>query len=342
MLTQSIYQRFNLSLPFVFCLLCVICGLTARAQEAAQNGQIQYSKTVAVSADNSYRIGAGDMLNVVVAKNPLLSQDGVRVGNNGTIRLPMLEESIQAACLTEVELTEVVAEKYKKYLLNPQVYVAVREFNSNQVALLGAIGTPGRFQLQRPTRLLDLLAFANGPSGNAGRNVQIIRSSRAARCEGNVFVNANQDEDQQELITLTLAATMRGDDNSNPFVQAGDIIRITEAEQAFIIGNVRSATTVTLKEPMTLSKAIAMAGGVVPGAVIEKIKISRQAPGSLTKTEFTVNLKDINKRKQEDVLLQANDVVDVPGESGARKVLKDIFRTIIPAVTRVPIGIPIP
>lgn len=297
--------------------------------------------------NGNYRIGVGDVLRVMVVKQNLLSVDGVRVGNDGTIRLPMLDAEITAACLTEAELSAAITNKYKKYILNPQVYVAVREFNANPVAFVGAVVAPGRFQLQRPTRLLELLTFVNGPASNAGKNVQIIRNPKQFQCGQNetktTEMNAGEiNAAEQEIISLPLAEVLKGGENFNPLLQSGDIIRIAEAEleQAFVIGNVKSAATINLREPVTLSKAIAMAGGIAPGANIEKVKISRQQPNTLAKTEIIVNLKDINKRSQDDILLQPNDIVDVPGASGTRKFLRDIFRTVIPVVTRVPVVIP--
>ena len=293
----------------------------------------------------NYKIGVGDVLQVTVVKQTLLSLDGVRVSNEGTIRLPMLESEIRAACLSEAELTSEVTNRYKKYLLNPQVYVAVREFNANPIALVGAVNAPARFQLQRPMRLLELLTRVNGPAQNAGKTIQIIRNSEGNNCGANTPKTADDstiDESTQEIISLPLAEVMKGNEAFNPFVQSGDIIRVSEAqlEQAFVIGNVRAAVTINLREPVTLSKAIVMAGGASPEAKTDRIKISRQSPDSLAKTEIIVNLKDINKHLQDDVLLQPNDIVDVPGASGTRKFLKDIFRTVIPAVTRVPIILP--
>jgi len=146
----------------------------------------------------------------------------------------------------------------------------------------------------------------------------------------------------QEIIVLPLAEVMKGDENANPFVQAGDIIRVPEVQlrQAYIIGNVKSALVVNLKEPVTLSRAIAMAGGVSSGAKTEQITISRQISGSLTKTDIVVNLKDINSRISEDIMLEANDIVDIPGPSGFRKGLDAILKSLIPAMTRLPVGIP--
>jgi protein involved in polysaccharide export with SLBB domain len=302
------------------------------------------AQTNPTEENGNYKIGIGDVLKVVVLKQDILSQDNVRVSNEGTIRMPMLDQAVPAACLTEEELSQEITNKYKKYLLNPQVYVAVKEFNANPVAVIGAVIAPGRFQLQRPMRLRELLAQVNGPTQNAGQNVQIIRSFSIKSC-GQKSIrtlesSASMVEPQEDIISLSLADVMKGEESGNPFIQAGDIIRVPEAEikQAFVIGSVKSAVTINLKEPVTLSRALAMAGGVVKGSNIEKIKISRQKPNSLAKTELIVNLKEINKSAQEDILLEANDVVDVPGPK--RNLLIDIFKGLIPAVTRLPIVIP--
>ncbi len=312
----------------------------ACVQAIAQN-QVE---TNLLKTSGNYRIGVGDVLRVTVIKQALLSVDGVRVSNDGTIRLPMLDSEIHAACLTEEELTATITGRYKKYILNPQIYVAVKEFNANPVALVGAVVAPGRFQLQRPMRLLELLALVNGPAPNAGKDIQVIRNPAADRCrsktpESNESTIDPASEASQEIISLPLADVMKGNETANLYIQAGDVIRVVEAqlEQAFVIGNVKAAATINLKEPVTLSKAIAIAGGVAQGANIEKIKILRQQPDSLSKTEIIVNLKDINKRTKDDILLQPNDIVDVPGASGTRKLLIDIFRNVIPTVTRVPI-----
>ncbi|MEQ1761691.1 MAG: polysaccharide biosynthesis/export family protein [Pyrinomonadaceae bacterium] len=306
---------------------------TARAQDRAM---MQVAKPGA-----NYRIGVDDVLQVMVVKQPLLSTDNVRVANDGTIQLPMIESGVAAACLTETELSAAILAKYKKYLLDPQVYVSVKEYNANPVALIGAVVAPGRFQLQRPTRLLELLTRVNGPAQNAGKTVQIFRGPAENRCDHDPTLT-NAAEGDQDIIWLSLADVLKGDEKGNPFLQAGDIVRIPEAElqQAFVLGNVRSAVTINLKEPITLSKAIALAGGVAPGANTSKVKISRQEPNSLAKTEMIVSLKDIEKRIQDDILLKPDDIVDVPGPSGTRRILNSIFRSVIPVVTRMPVVIP--
>ncbi len=338
---QSLVEINSAGLPRLP-LLIVFAALTAAAQIPVEPGEVK--------ADENYRVGIGDVLRVTVVKQTLLSVDAARVGNDGTIRLPMIEEAIPAACQTESELAETIGKRYKKYLLEPQIYVAVREFNANPVTLVGAVVTPARVQLQRPVRLLELLAVGNGPAPNAGKNIQIIRTLNSRRCGSSqsqaVQTTADAAEARtQEMISLPLAEVLKGDDKFNPYVESGDIVRLTEAkiEQAFIVGNVKSAVIINLKEPTTLTKAIAMAGGTASGANLEKVKILRQLPDSLSKTETIVNLKEINSRRREDMWLEPNDIVEVPGPSGTRKLLREIFRSTIPiatGITGVPIIIP--
>lgn len=291
--------------------------------------------------NENYRIGPGDVIDVVVSKQPVLSRTGIRVSNEGMIQLPMLDSDIPAACLTEKELSTLVAEKYKKYLLSPNVIVSVIQFNSTPVSLIGSVNNPTRFQLQRPMRLMEVLLLGNGPNIKAGPNVEIIRIN-VNNCYQNVTAT---DAPGEELLTFNLKETLDGKEQANPFVQPGDVVRIAEAEvvkigQAYVIGNVKSAVTIDLKDPITLTQAIAMAGGTSDGAQTDKVLISRQVAGSLKKTEILVNLKEIKKKNDGDVMLQANDIIEVPGPSGSKKLLRDIFRTVIPAVTRFPVPIP--
>jgi polysaccharide biosynthesis/export protein len=314
------------AVSFMLCL--VFLDAPANAQQQKKD---QLEKPVNINVN--YRIGPGDVIDVTVVKPENLSKSGIRVNEEGMIQLTMLEEDIPAACRTERELANEIKEKYKKYILNPSINVAVKEFNSTPVAFIGAVNAPGRFQLQRPVRLLELLTFVNGPNANAGRNIQVIRNPSVPRCEEKKLVKPQDDDGEIVSSNYLLANTLKGEESANPYVQAGDIISIIEAEnqQAFILGNVKNAQPINLKEPVTLSKAIAMVGGTLPGAQIEKIKISRQSG------ELFVNLKEINKRQKEDVLLQPNDIVDVPGPK--KTIWKEALKIIAP-ITRFPLGLP--
>jgi polysaccharide export outer membrane protein len=125
-------------------------------------------------------------------------------------------------------------------------------------------------------------------------------------------------------------------------VRSGDIITLPEAEQAFVVGNVLRPSAIPLREEITVSRAIAMSGGIMPDTKSEQVRIVRQPPGSTTKTEISVNLKAIDKQKSEDIVLLPGDIVDVPA-SGGKRLLRSLLGAIVPTVAQLPTRIiPIP
>ena len=318
----------QLSWSFFACL--VFCG-TCFGQNSSP------VPTQAIADNQDYKIGPGDILDVMVSKNESLSRSGLRVGNNGMVQLAMLDDEFPVACLTAKQAADMIKEKYRKYLVDPHVNVSVREFNSSPVAVLGAVNSPGRFQLQRGIRLSELLTFVNGPNPKAGESVEIIRDPGRPVCDGDrLLARAGAD---RELLTFNLSDVLKGGDRSDPLIAPGDIVRIEEVESAnaYIQGNVKSTAAINLSAPVTLSQAIAMAGGVTAGAQLDKVIIRRQVAGSLNRDQIIVNVKEINQRKREDVLLRPNDIIDVPGPSGGKKIWGDIMRSLLPTITRLPI-----
>lgn len=312
----------------------------------AAAGQDVAVEAVNIFPDRSanYRIGPGDVIDIVVDNNDVLTRKGVRVSNSGAVQLAMLDGQFSVACQTESEVASFIREKYKRYLLDPRVTVSVKSFESKPVAVIGAVNSPGRFQLQRSMRLLELLTLVNGPSPTAGRTIQLIRDpNQSLNCETSDQTPSGDDQGGQELVTLPLTETLRGVEQANPRIRAGDVVTVLQAEQAYIYGSVKSAMAISLREPVPITQAIVMAGGLAGGAQADKIKIARQVPGSLTRSEIIVNLKEIRKGSKEDVYLEANDLIEVPGPNGTRKLLGDIFRSIIPTITRLPVTVvPIP
>jgi hypothetical protein len=61
--------------------------------------------------------------------------------------------------------------------------------------------------------------------------------------------------------------------------------------------------------------------------------------GTSAKTEIIANLKAINKRQAEDILLQGNDVIEVPGPGGAKKFLGGLMNTLVPRMVTLPLGV---
>src|SRR5207253_5361044 len=194
------------------------------------------------------RIGPGDVIDIRVFNKPQFSRDGVRVDGRGMIRMPLIQGEIQAACHTEAEVAREITTRYLEYLRNPQVDVFIRDYQSEPVAVLGAVRVPSRFQLQRRVRLLELLTYANGPTDNAGLTIQVVHTEPAAACL--VATSEGQPESPEKLANqidnYKLTDSLQNEENSNPYVRAGDVISIAPADQVYVIGNVIRPTTIAL------------------------------------------------------------------------------------------------
>src|SRR5205085_10404512 len=288
----------------------------------------------AASAQSSerYRIGSGDVLEVRVYNRPQLSRDAVRVEGNGMIRMPLVDGEIQAACKTEGELAKEISTRYARYYRNLPVDVFIKEYHAREVALIGAVNEQGRYQMQRRIRLLELLTFAKGPSDKAGQTINIVRGPRQDVCA------TDSQQTDGGFITLKLNDTLRGEEKANPFVEPGDIVTIPEAEQAYVVGNVFSPKSVPLKEPITVSRAIAMAGGPLRDSKTDRVHIVRQQAVAGSKSEIYVNLTAIARKKEDDLLLQANDIIEVQ-ESTSKSLIRSLMGAVAPSVAQMPVRV---
>lgn len=325
--SQSRLLKFGVGLLSVF-VLVITLSLNAFAQGGAVT---RVSSSAPASEDTVYRIGPDDVLTILVRKAPELSSEAVRVDSRGMIRIPMIDELVQAACQTENELAARITKLYLEYKTNPNVQVFVRDFQSQPVAVIGAVNTPGQFRLQRRLRLLELLSYAGGQSQKSGRVINIIHSGMPNICEGSSVTAAPPVQGPQELKTVQLVDTLQGKDEANPFVRPGDIISLPEADQVFVVGYVYQPAVIPLKDkPITVSRAIAMAGGPQRDSKTSGIRIIRQTDGG--KVEIPIDLKAIERRQAVDVVLVPNDIVDIPSSTGKR-ILNSLTGAIAPMIS---------
>jgi polysaccharide biosynthesis/export protein len=286
------------------------------------------------SADDRYRIGPGDVLDIRIYNRPQLSREAVRVEGSGMIRMPLIETEIQAACMTEGELAKEIATRYARYYKNLQVDVFIKEYHSRQVAIIGAVNDQSRFELQRRVRLLELLTYAKGPSAKAGQTINIVHSTASSPCK-------KTDDDTETAAAFSsyrLSDVLQGDPKSNPYLEAGDIVTLPEADQVYVVGNVFSPLTIALKEPITLTRAIAMAGGLRQDTKKDKIRVLRQEAGTATRKEIIVDLAAIEKKQSEDLALAPNDIIDVPA-SASKSFLRSLVQGVAPSVGQLPVRV---
>lgn len=181
------------------------------------------------------------------------------------------------------------------------------------VAVIGAVNVPGRFVLKRPTKLFEILAFAGGLKKNAGATVQVIStSSKCPQETRDVNLAASTPNVQTYQIEDVIGYTKPPNQEAlNKYLEAGDIVVVAEAESAYIVGAVVQPQQIVLRRPMTLTQAIAMAGGLKKDAKVEKVRILRHPRGSAERLEMFVNLNALRKKRSEDIVLQADDIVEV-------------------------------
>src|ERR1039458_8012151 len=113
------------------------------------------------------KIGNNDLVGITVYDAPELTRT-VRVGSDGTIRLPMLRQPIPAAGLypTELETAITAALTDGNVLVDPIVTVSVVEYRSRPISVSGAVKRPVTFQATGSVTLLDALAQADGLADN--------------------------------------------------------------------------------------------------------------------------------------------------------------------------------
>src|SRR5215510_332098 len=284
-------------------------------------------------ADDRYRIGPGDVLDIRIFNKPQLSREAVRVEGNGMIRMPLIETDIQAGCLTEGELAKEISTRYAKYYKNLQVDVFIKEYHSQQVAIIGAVNDQSRFELQKRVRLLELLTYAKGPSTKAGQTINIVHSTNTSPCK-----QMDESDANTSFSSYKLNDVLQGDPKSNPYLEAGDIVTIPEADQVYVVGNVFMPLTIALKEPITLTRAIAMAGGLRQDTRKDKIRVLRQEPGTTIRKEIMVDLSAIEKKRSEDLALAPNDIIDVPTSTG-KSFLRSLIQGVGPSVGQLPVRV---
>jgi len=283
--------------------------------------------------DDRYRIGPGDVLDIRIYNRPQLSRDAVRVEGSGMIRMPLIETEIRAVCLTEGELAKEISTRYARYYKNLQVDVFIKEYHSRQVAIIGAVNDQSRFELQRRVRLLELLTYAKGPSSKAGQTINIVHSTNSSPCK-----QTDETDESTAFSSYKLSDVLQGDPKSNPYLETGDIVTLPEADQVYVVGNVFMPLTIPLKEPITLTRAIAMAGGLRQDTRKDKIRVLRQEPGTTIRKEIVVDLSAIEKKSSEDLALAPNDIIDVPTSAG-KSFLRSLIQGVGPSVGQLPVRV---
>ncbi len=125
--------------------------------------------------EDGFLLGAEDVLDVVVWRNPDLSKQVV-IRPDGKVSLPLIGD-VPAAGLTADQLAKEISERYKAFKENPAVSVNVVEVNSYYVFVVGEVNTPGKLQMKSYTTVLQAISLAGGFTQFAADNdIRVIRN----------------------------------------------------------------------------------------------------------------------------------------------------------------------
>ncbi|HKW89268.1 MAG TPA: polysaccharide biosynthesis/export family protein [Candidatus Acidoferrales bacterium] len=311
--------RLLLIIPAILIISSPVVGQASSApasdhQSSNCNGQIR----------STYLLGPDDELEI---SGPELTEFGskpVRIDSEGDVQAPLVGRT-HIAGLTVEQATDALNKALSKYIREPQAAVNLTEVRSQPVSILGAVNTPGVYQVRGHKTLLDMLAMAGGIRPDAGYSVRITRELKWGCIS---LPGATLDSSGQfSVAELDLKNIMDAKDPAeNIQILPHDVITVPKADMVYVIGDVKRSGGFVLGEHQSISvlQALALAEGLNGAADAKHAKVLRLNSGSEQREEVPVNVKALLKGKFQDVSLQAGDILFIPGSTGKKAALRAI------------------
>lgn len=251
----------------MFLILSLLCSLSMAGNVAKENA----SKDLVIARD--YILGAGDLVRINVYGSPDM-QTEARLSAAGTITFPLIGE-VKLGGSSPKTSENKIAQLLEQggFVKKAQVNLVVLQYQSQFVSVLGDVYKPGKYSLDRPSTLSDLLALAGGITPNGSDMVTLIRTESGK--------TTRQDFDLRNLITKADAA-------SNPQVSGDDIIYVN-AREVSVLGQVnRPGKYSVVSGVRTVLDFLSQAGGVSSSGA-DKIVVITKRNGKTKKHEIDVD-----------------------------------------------------
>ena len=305
--------------------------IEAQKQTKAMNDRIMmgaYSSGRGPMRD--YKVGSEDLLEIAVFEDEKLNKT-VRVSSQGNISLPLLgilRVKGLTAAEVEREIRDLLAEKYFQ---DPHVTVFIKEYRSQRISVLGAVEKPSVYDISGQKTVLEALAMAGGLKEDASHVLFLIRPPKSEEEVPQENKETNQETAKTFVIDLDELVINSNWSLNMPLLN-GDIINVPISGRVFVGGYVKGPGGFPLKgKTVTVSQAIAMAGGLAPKADGSEVKIFRFPEKGGERIIVSVNIYEIEKGKDRDVGVKENDIVVVPlsGVKGFLIELRDTVKGLI-------------
>jgi polysaccharide export outer membrane protein len=252
------------------------CGLLAGSLPAA-----------AQAARTDYRIGPQDVLTITVFNEADLSGH-FTVEADGTFTFPLVGR-VTAAGRTAAELEAEIKRRLieGRFLKNPQVSLALEQYRSQRIFIVGEVRSPGSYPLAGDMSIIEALARAGSTTPSAADGVLIVRPSVA----GTGKPTLPGEDAGAEVIRVNVAAIQEGSLEQNAALHDGDTIVVPRAELVYVYGQVRAPGAYAATKGMTVLQALALAGGLTDRGSQRGLTIIRAVDGK--KKEVKVKLTDL-------------------------------------------------
>jgi polysaccharide export outer membrane protein len=269
-----------------------------------------------------YVLGPDDL----VVVNGLNAEDIVgkpmRIDAKGELTFPLIG-TVHAGGLTLRQLEMLLNDRLRVFVKNPQLIASVSEYQSQPVSVVGAVNSPGIHQIQGRKTIIEMISLAGGPRADAGSLVTLTRSLDHGRLPlPNEHLDSTGLYSTAELSLRDITSGLRPGENI--FVMPHDVLAVSRASTVYVIGEVRKAGGFPIgdENTMTVVQALSMAQGCEHTADLKNARIIRnpQLPGK--RQEIVCDLRKILSGKAEDIGLQAQDILYVPGSTGKKVALK--------------------
>jgi polysaccharide export outer membrane protein len=242
-----------------------------------------------------YTIGPQDVLTIQVFDQPDLGGK-YTVEADGTFSFPLIGR-VKAGGMSlrafENELKKRLADGYFR---NPQVTVAVEQYRSQRVFVMGEVRSPGPVALTGGMTLIEALARAGSTLPSASGEVAIVRAPQGAK--GPVLPGADA---KAEILRASIRDLEAGSLKQNIELRDGDTIYVPRAETIYVFGQVKNPGAYAIQKDTTVLQALSLAGGVTENGAMNRIEIQRIVNGEMKKLK--VKLTDA---------VRAGDTIVVP------------------------------
>jgi len=287
----------------VFGSVAVLSARTALAQAStapvqASPAPAQASPAPAPARPGEYPIGPKDLVEIRVVEVPELNVER-RVSDPGTIELPLIGE-FPVANLTASEVRDRLENLLRtKFVNRATVTVAIREYASKPVAILGAVRVPGSLRISGRWTLIQALSAVGGLTEQAGRKIFVLRGEGAP---------------DGQTIEISTEDLFRGSsDRWNIPLFPGDVVNVPTRSMMTIycVGEFKQPGAVQIDgdDRVTLLSAVAKAGGLTDRAS-STIRIRRRGSDGKD-SDIVVNFRRVLAGKAPDPALKPNDVIIV-------------------------------